>query len=495
MCTSSIDDEDMGCTLNGVRVLVSQPTFRCYSDVLCRRSSSRERATMGFLADWGLQTWNMLVESAPWLLGGFLLAGVIYVFAPVDRVVHHLGRPGLGPVLKASLFGIPLPLCSCSVIPVASSIRKQGASRGAFVSFMISTPETGVDSISISYALLGPLLAIVRPIAAFVTAVTAGLLISRMDEPEAEAANLEREVSTENCCYSAEATYPISTAGGKTPISTATVDPPIRAATVKERSDGDAATGSSSCCATTFTTREPPIRAATVKDRSDGDAATVASDCCSPVSVVEDDSCGCATSCCAEDSTTGETSNKVVTALRYGLIDMMTDLSPYLFAGFVLAGLAGAAIPEGFLERYIGSGFVAMLLMLVVGLPLYVCATSSTPVAAALIARGLSPGAALVFLLVGPATNIATMLVVSRDVGKRGLAIYLGTIAVVAVLFGLGIDALIPSLPVALAETPHSFGEHARPAAWPIAIVLALLILNGLRLRYTRNPEPCGCAD
>jgi len=389
---------------------------------------------MGFLTDWMLQTWNMLVESAPWLLGGFLLAGVIYVFIPVDRVVHHLGRPGFGPVLKAALFGIPLPLCSCSVIPVASSIRKQGASRGAFVSFLISTPETGVDSISISSALLGPLLAIVRPVAAFVTAVTAGLLVAQGDEVEAE--------------------------------------------------DDEGTHSRASCCRSSATADASPSAA----------VAPATASCCSSAVAVEDTG-GCAPSCGGEEPAVQRGSGKVVTALRYGLVDMMTDLSPYLVAGFLLAGLAAAAIPEGFLDRHIGSGMWAMLLMLVVGLPLYVCATSSTPVAAALIARGLSPGAALVFLLVGPATNIATMLVVSRDLGKRGLAIYLGTIAVTAVVFGLAIDALLPSLPVSLAETPDCLGEHARVAAWPFAILLALLMLNGLRRRYSSKPDPCGCED
>ncbi|MGD2108314.1 MAG: SO_0444 family Cu/Zn efflux transporter [Phycisphaerae bacterium] len=389
-----------------------------------------------FLTTWLMQTWQMVMESAPWLLGGFLLAGLIYVFVPVDRVVHHLGKPGLRPVVKASLFGIPLPLCSCSVIPVATSIRKQGASRGAFVSFLISTPETGVDSISLSYALLGPLLAIVRPVAAFVTAVAAGILISRTGEEQRAATGRELAAGV-SCGCSSEDSH-----------------------TTTEREPAPAA----SCCSTTA----PPA---------------------------VEDSCCAASACGCEEPSTKPGAGKLATAIRYGLVDMMTDLSPYLLGGFVLAGLAAAALPEGFLEQHIGSGIVAMLLMLVVGLPLYVCATSSTPVAAALIARGLSPGAALVFLLVGPATNIATMLIVSRDLGKRGLAIYLSTIAVVAVLFGLLIDALIPSLPVSLADTPHCLGEHTHAAMIPFAILLTLLILNGLRRRRAAKSTPEASPD
>ena len=331
----------------------------------------------------------MVLEAGPWLLGGFVLAGVIYVAVPVETLTRHLGRPGAGAVVKASLIGIPLPLCSCSVIPVASSFRKQGASRGAFVSFLISTPETGVDSIAISYALLGPVLAVVRPIAAFVTALTAGLLVDRSTEA--------------------------------VPSPSETLEP---------------AAGESCCCSCTGPDEAPPA------PRS-----------------------------------------KVASALRYGLVDLFKDLSPYLIGGFVLAGLVAAALPPGFLERHVGAGPAAMLLMLAVGLPLYVCATSSTPVAAALIAHGLSPGAALVFLLVGPATNIATMLIVHRDVGRRGLAIYLGTIALFAILFGLAIDLLLRSVPVVTAGLPTGEHHHTSAWAWPFGLALILMTVNGLRLR------------
>ncbi len=337
-----------------------------------------------FATRWAVETWTLTLAAAPWLLGGFLLAGVAYVLVPIGAVTRHLGRPGLASVVKAALFGIPLPLCSCSVIPVASSIRKQGAGRGAFASFLISTPETGVDSIAISYALLGPLLAIVRPVAAFITAIVAGLLVGSDEKVEHETAIAENATS-------------------------------------------------------------------------------------------------CSRDCAEEDAPTR--TGKFTTALRYGLIDLIADLSPWLVAGFVLAGLAAAVIPDGFLEQRIGTGLPAMLVMVVVGLPLYVCATSSTPIAAALIARGLSPGAALVFLLVGPATNLATMVVVARDLGRRGLAVYLITIAVVAVAFGIVLDAVLPSLPVSLATLPGCGDDHASTAAWPIAIVMILLIANGLRIR------------
>ena len=203
----------------------------------------------------------------------------------------------------------------------------------------------------------------------------------------------------------------------------------------------------------------------------------------------EDASHGC---CCSGDAAKPP-SNKFITAIRYGLVDMIVDLAPWLVIGFALAGLASALIPAGFFEEHIGHGLTSMLLMLVVGLPMYVCATSSTPIAAALIARGLSPGAALVFLLAGPATNLATMVVVSRDLGRRGLVIYLITIAVVAVIAGIAVDAVLPVLPVSLASIPCCQDGDAPVYAEMFAWAMTLLVANGLRIRIMRklrSPKP-----
>ncbi len=343
-----------------------------------------------FASEWAMHTWAMLVDSAPWLLFGFLFAGVIHVLVPVQKATRRLGHGAAG-VIRASLLGIPLPLCSCSVIPVASEIRKAGAGRGAFVSFLISTPETGVDSIAISYALLGPLFAVVRPVAALASAVVAGVLTNKFS------------ISDHTGVEVAEASSPS----------------------------------------------------------------------------------GCGDSCACGDAPEAPRRGKTVTALRYGLIDMFVDLSPWLVAGFVLAGLFSTVIPEGFFGEYVGGGLSAMLAMLVVGLPLYVCATSSTPIAAALIAQGLSPGAALVFLLVGPATNIATMLVVVKDAGRRALAIYLVTIAVVSVTFGLALDRAAVAMPELMPMRADCADAQVRTVGTAAALVLLALLANGFRVRIT----------
>ncbi len=357
-----------------------------------------------WIATWWASVWQLLVESAPWLLAGFAFAGVVYVLLPVEKLTKHLGRPGLGSVIKAALIGVPLPLCSCSVIPVASSIRRQGASKGAFLSFIISTPETGADSIAISYALLGPLLAVVRPIAAAITAIAAGLLADATAADDAPSGNAD----------------------------------------------------DSACC------NDAPLQ------------PTAAADSCG-------DGCGAQS---AEKPAGG----RWMTALRYGFIEMFADLAPWLVAGFALAGLASALVPDGFIEQHVGAGLGAMLLMLVIGMPMYVCATSSTPIAAALIAKGLSPGAALVFLLVGPATNIATMVIVARNAGKRGVLIYLATIAIVAVGIGLLLDAF-NGITVSAGAAATLDPEACAPGmtATASAVILILLIANGLRINLTHR--------
>ena len=344
------------------------------------------------------------MDAAPWLLAGFFIAGLIHAWIPVSKIARHLGRPSLGGVLKASLLGIPLPLCSCSVIPVASSMRRGGASRGATAAFLISTPETGVDSISITYALLGPVMAILRPLAALISAMTAGLLINR---------------------FAGESTV-------------------------------DAMAGTSA--------------------HEGGRDAVEPCGC----------NCACAAPAAPMDSSVAATGvprspQRMLVALRYGFVEMFADLAFWLALGFVLAGLISAALPAGFLEGRIGSGLLAKLIVLIIGLPLYVCATSSTPIAAALMAKGMSPGTALVFLLAGPATNAATILVIGRELGRRSLGLYLGSIAVVAMAVGSAVDALLV-LPTVRAL--YAVGDHDANSAWAqvAGAVLLALMLNGLRL-------------
>ena len=286
-----------------------------------------------------LATIQIFNEAAIYILFGFFIAGLLYIFYPKEKVVKTLGKKGFGSTLKAALMGIPLPLCSCGVIPTALSLRKQGASRGATLSFLISTPETGVDSIAITYALLDPIMTVFRPLAAFLTAMFAGIAENILASPEGAP-----DINSQPC----------STCGN---------------------SDVDGHTHSKKI--------------------------------------------------------------KLKRAMKYAFVDLVGDISKWLMIGIALAGVISAAIPKGFFENYLGSGILSMLVMLVVGIPLYICATASTPIAAALILKGLSPGAALVLLLAGPATNMATILVIGKQMGKKTLAIYLTSIAFMSILLGL----------------------------------------------------------
>lgn len=292
---------------------------------------------------------DLFMESAPWLVLGLLVAGLMKAFIPTELLARHLGNAGFGATVKAALLGAPLPLCSCGVIPAALGLRRSGASKSSTVSFLISTPETGVDSISISYALLGPFLAIARPVAAIASAITAGLLVGRDDEAPAP--------------------------------------PP--------------AAGSKSCCASQ-----------TAAPKTD--------------------------SCC-DSKAQPSSSERFLAKLREGLgftfKDLINDITKWLLIGLLMAAAIKTWVPNTFLAQW-GDGFLAFAVMALIGVPMYICATASTPIAAGLLFSGVSPGAVLVFMLAGPATNIATMGMVKQELGHRALAAYLTGVIVVAFAFG-----------------------------------------------------------
>ena len=308
--------------------------------------------------------WDLVVESAPWLLLGYFLAGVIKQVIPAAWMEKQLAAPGLLSIVKGALIGAPLPLCSCGVIPAALAVRKAGASKGATASFLVATPETGVDSIAFSYAVLGPVFAIARPVAALFSAIITGILVTVLDK-----------------------------------------DSPL---------NPQPAIGGS-CCAGTCNTRQA---AASVPTRS----------------LVQ----------------------KILEAFRYGYGTMIADTALWLLIGLLAAAVITAVVPESFFLRW-GDGVVAMLVMVIVGLPMYICATASTPVAASLLFAGVSPGAALVFMLAGPATNIATMGVIREQMGTRSLIAYLVGVIGGAVASGLLLDALFDvfawDVQVALSES------------------------------------------
>ncbi len=308
---------------------------------------------IGFIGDSLAAAWYVFFESSPYMLFGFFVAGIIYVFLKPEQVARYFGGRGTRPVVLSALVGVPIPLCSCGVIPAAAGLKKQGASRGATLSFLISTPETGMDSIPITYALIDPLMTVVRPIAAFFTAVVAGIsenLLGRRDD-----------IGQNVVC----------------PVPNVTVDQP------QPSPSSNALPGA-------------------------GQPFT----------------------------------SKVADGMRYAFGELLGDIGPWFVFGVLLAGLIITLVPDNLIGGYLGNPLLAMVAMLVAGIPMYVCATSSTPIAAALILKGLNPGAALVFLLAGPATNIATLSMVSGMLGKRSVAIYLAAIVVCSFAMGLLVDYL-----------------------------------------------------
>ena len=339
------------------------------------------------------ESWQVLNESAGYCLFGIFMAGLLRAFMADDFVAKHLGKNNISSVIKASLIGVPLPLCSCGVMPVAIGLRKQGAGKGPTTAFLISTPESGVDSIAVTWALLDPIMTVARPLAAFITATVAGIIVNFV--PEHMQSGAEPLPSCGCAC----------SCGPGNPE------------------------GASGC------TQKPPLL------------------------------------------------KRLRAGLGFAFGDLLGDIGPSLMLGIVVAGAITAVVPDGFIERNLGGGIRPMLVMLVVGIPLYVCATASTPIVAALAMKGLSPGAALVFLLAGPATNAATIMVVAKILGKRIAAVYVTVIAVVSLLLGIAVNGLYSFASVSITGW-ISAGHHEGGgffAAVFSAILLALVCRTKLR--------------
>ncbi|MBN2109959.1 MAG: SO_0444 family Cu/Zn efflux transporter [Methanosarcinaceae archaeon] len=347
-----------------------------------------------------LESWKLFLEMAPYLFFGFTIAGLFHIFVPETHIMRYLGSSAgkVSSALNATLVGIPIPLCSCGVVPAAISLQKRGATKGATLSFLISTPETGVDSIAITYALLDPIMTVFRPLATLITALSAGIAENL----------LEGEGTT---------VHGGNTAGKKT---------------------------------------EPGRNAIMLRP----------SDACN------DSSCSCHVPSGEEKELSGM--ERLKEGIRYTYVELMGDISKWLLAGILIAGVISYAVPYELVGTYLGGGIASMVLMLLVGIPVYICATASTPLAAALIAKGMSPGTAFVFLLAGPATNATTITMVTKFLGKRSAAIYLMTIAVCSLIFGLVLDLIYVRLGI---EAVSIVGSASEILPHQIKTAFALLLI------------------
>lgn len=362
---------------------------------------------------------TLFSEMAPFLLLGFLLAGILHVWVPNHLYVPKISKPNFKSVLWSALFGIPLPICSCGVIPTSIALRKEGASKGASVSFLISTPATGVDSILATYSLLGGPFAILRPVAAFVTAMLGGLFTN---------------VVTKN-------------------------EPETGVAVVGETHEHHEHHHEHEHC-----------------------------DC-------DGDHCSCGQDH-DEEHSKKSFAQKIKETLEYGFVNMIGDVSKWLIIGLLLGALIAAFVPDDFFLFLHEYPLLCMVVVLVLAMPMYTCATGSIPLALALVEKGITPGAALVLLMAGPATSIASMLVVGKAFGKRTLAAYLTSIALGALFFGFVIDTFFMDTFLA-SMLPHASAEcHGHGALgvfdYICAGLFAVLIIYA-KFAHKGCGGHCGC--
>ena len=394
--------------------------------------------------------WNILEMASPYLLFGFFISGLIHVLVSPQWIVGLMGKKNWKSVLMASICGVPLPLCSCSVLPTAAVLREKGASRGATASFLISTPETGVDSIVVTYGLMDLPMAVIRPCAAFITAFIAGILVNLTDSRNEED---DKSVQSEALCALDESCCGCSSA------KTVEEEPDIKTALEENLQ---------SCCCSTI----PPIEYA-------GSGCS----CDSEIKPVKD-SGGCCSAAKEVKTLNSKEYSWFIEIFRYAYGSLSNDLAYWLALGFVLSGIISAFIPVTLFDTWIGKGIPSIFLMLLISVPLYICASASTPVAAVLIAKGLSPGAALVLLLAGPATNAGAFPVVGKMLGTKGLFVYLASIIIVTFLFGVGVNAFYTTYnvhPVMHAE--HHEMQEGLSLGFISALIMLFLIGKGMWLR------------
>ena len=346
-----------------------------YLNNYCMETTVLEHYVMPFI--------SLLNEMSPYLLLGFLIAGLLKAYLHRDKYIKHIARPNFRSILWATLAGIPLPLCSCGVIPTGVSLYKEGASKGATVSFLLSVPQTNVNSIAVTYSLLGLPFALMRLFATFLTGIISGAITNKVDK--------SRSIENIACC---------------------------------------------------------------------------------------------------EKKSNPQEKNKLMLALHYGFVEVVRDIGKWLAIGIFIAGLLVVFIPEDLFSTYLNNPLLNIFLVLLITVPTYTCSTGAVPLAAALMLKGLTPGAVFVFLMAGPVTSFASMTVVGKTLGKRALLIYLACIIVGAITFGLTIDYLLPTSWFGVGNAGDVLSCHSHSDfSWfktACSIVLVALMVNAAKLpRYS----------
>ncbi|MFI3261123.1 MAG: SO_0444 family Cu/Zn efflux transporter [bacterium] len=348
---------------------------------------------MEFISNFIHHFFCMFMDMSFFILFGLLCVGFLHVFINKDAILKHLGKKKFSSIVNASIVGVPLPLCSCGVVPTAIELKKSGASNGAVASFLTSTPQTGVDSIFATYSLMGPVMAIFRPIAAFFSGIITGTIVNIFAKNDSV---ISEDDKPKCCCYSKE---------------------------------------------------ELP------KEES----------------------------CCSKKKNTKE-DKKIIQVFKYAFGDFLDEISLHFLLGMFIATLITTFIPTDFFMTYgLNSGIFAMICMILIGLPMYICSASSIPIVMSLISKGLSYGAGFAFLFAGPVTNIASIIVLNKSLGKKVTSLYLVSIIICSLFFGSILDLIINNdlLHIELAQ---NVSGHSDPSLLTIvsSIIFAVLILKGI---------------
>jgi uncharacterized membrane protein YraQ (UPF0718 family) len=344
---------------------------------------------------------DLSVAMAPYIVFGLFFAGILHELVPDTLVSKHLGKDSIGSVIKATIFGVPLPVCSCGVIPLATSIKKSGASKGATLSFLISTPITGVDSILATYGMFGWIFTVYRVVTSMFISIIAGIL------------------------------------------------------------------------ANVFDTKEPKMSFFINPDK-------------------EQSSLTCKSSCECESQSIQKRRFSLKRAIKYAFGTLLGDIASALFFGLIIGALITVAIPSNLSEIILKYSWLSYLIVILIAVPMYVCATASLPIAAALMLSGVSPGAAFVFLSAGPATNTVTIGVVKKMLGKRVLYIYLGSIILGSVLFGFGLDYLLRD--VSIKEMIHTHDDIGI-LEWISTLFLWIMVLYFIIKPYFKKDDKSCCTS
>lgn len=339
-----------------------------------------------FLYNVFMESLNLFLESAPYIVLGLIVSGFLKIFISTNFISKHLGHGKISSVIKAAIFGIPLPLCSCGVLPAALTLKKEGANKGSVISFLIATPVSGIDSISISYSLLDPILTIFRPLAAFIMAFTAGTIINYTEKNNGNLKTSDHKIVCEHC---------------KTGVNN-----------MNKKKDSEK-------------TKEAFF-------------------------------------------------SKIKKGILYSINHIWPDIHGWFFMGVIVAGFISVLVPESIFEKYLSGGIFSMIIMLFFGIPIYICATGSTPIAASLILKGVSPGTAMVFLFSGPATNIASLSVLLGIVGRKATMIYLGVIAFFSVILGYFVDNIYTFLNI---DPKVSIGRMSDMLSIEVKIISAIILI------------------